>query len=104
MSRATDAAFDALHALLADSMTEELRRDLERARAPRMIPDPDNEGKLMANPEWAPLSPKLLAVIRAFLKDNGIDTPASSRRFDGLVNELRDLDLDDPNFQPEGLA
>jgi hypothetical protein len=95
LSRATDAVFDALHALLASGMTEELERDLERARLPRMIPDPDNAGKLMANPEWAPLSPKLLAVIRAFLKDNGIDSPAISKRFDGLVGQLRDLDLDD---------
>jgi hypothetical protein len=95
MSRATDAAFDALHALLADSMTEELERDLEAARKPRMIPDPDDSKKLITNPEWQPLSPKLMAVIRAFLKDNGIDTPATSKRFDGLTSQLRDLDLDD---------
>src|SRR5689334_10260166 len=104
MSRATDAAFDALHAAFVSAQTEELKRELEWARKPRLIPDPDNEGKMMVNPEWVPLSPKLLAVIRATLKDNGIDVPASSKRFDGLVNELRDLDLDDPNFQPEGLA
>lgn len=85
-------------------MTEELGRDLERARQPRMILDPDDpeQKRMIVNPEWAPLSSKLLGVIRAFLKDNGIDSPSASKRFDGLVGQLRDLDLDDPNFQPEG--
>ena len=95
MSRATDAALDALHALLAESMTEELERAIERARLPVMIPDPDNEGKRIRNPEYEPLSPKLLAVIRATLKDNGIDIPSTSKRFNPLVDQLRDLDLDD---------
>lgn len=93
MSRATDAAFDALHALMADSMTEELERGLNAARQPRFVAD--ESGKLEPNPEWKPLDPKLMAVIRAFLKDNGIDSPASSKRFSGLENQLRDLDLDD---------
>ena len=99
MTRATDAAFDALHALLTDSMVEELRRDLDRARQPRMIPDPADPTQMIANPDYAPLSAKLLAVIRAFLKDNGIDTPATSKRFNSLVNELENLDLDDTAAQ-----
>ena len=83
MSRATDAAFDALHALLADSMTDELRRNWERSRLPK-----DDEN-------YEPLSPKLLGVIRAFLKDNGVDSPATSKRFDGLIGQLRDMDPDE---------
>lgn len=83
-------------------MTEELGRDLERARQPKMIADPEDPKKQIINPEWAPLSSKLLGVIRAFLKDNGIDTPSASKRFDGLTQQLRELDLDDPHFHPEG--
>ena len=94
MSRATDEAFDLLHAILADSMTDELRRNWERAKKPRTIPDGEN-GELKLNPEWEPLSPKLLGVIRAFLKDNGVDSPATSKRFDGLVSQLRDMDPDE---------
>lgn len=95
MSRASDAAFDALHALFVEGMTEEFKRELEAARKPRFMQDPDDATKIIPNPEWAPLSAKLMAVIRATLKDNGIDVPATSKRFDGLVNELKDLDLDD---------
>lgn len=93
MNRATDDAFNVLHAILADSMTDELRRNWERAKKPRMIPDENGELKL--NPEWEPLSPKLLGVIRAFLKDNGVDSPATSKRFDGLIGQLRDMDPDE---------
>lgn len=82
MGRATDAALDALHALMAESMTEELRLGIERARLP------------VDHKDYAPLNASLLGVVRAFLKDNGIDAPAASKRFDGLVNELSDLDLD----------
>lgn len=80
--KATEDALNALHALMADSMSEELGRALERARLPR-----DDEN-------YEPLSAKLLGVIRAFLKDNGIDAPASSPRFSDLASKLGDLDLD----------
>jgi hypothetical protein len=101
MSRATDQAFDALHALLIDSMADELRRNWERAKKPRMIPDPNDATKLVLNPEWEPLSPKLLGVIRAALKDNGIDTPATSKRFDSLLGQLKDMDPDEmANLRP----
>lgn len=92
MSRATDAALDALHALAAESMSDELRRNLERARQPKMICE---DGEMVPNPEYEPLSPKLLGVVRAFLKDNGIDAPASSERFDSIVDQLRDLEPDE---------
>jgi hypothetical protein len=83
MSRATDAAFDELHALLVDGMTDELRENIRRSKLPK------------CDEEYEPLNTRLLATIRATLKDNGIDTPAASRRFDGLTQQLRDLDLDD---------
>lgn len=92
-NRATDASLDALHALLADAQAEELRRSLDRARKPKTLRDED--GKLIPNPEFEPLSPKLLGVIRAFLKDNGIDAPAASPRFNDLVDQLRDLPIDE---------
>ena len=95
MSRASTDALDALHALMANSMTEELGRDLDRARQPKVIPDPCDETKTIANPDYAPLSAKLLGVIRAFLKDNGIDAPSSSPRFNSLVDKLKDLKVDE---------
>jgi hypothetical protein len=91
MSRASDAALDALHALMAESMTDELRRGIERARLPK------------SHDDYEPLSPKLLAVIRAFLKDNGIDAPAASERFSGLASQLADLDLDEAAMQRPSL-
>lgn len=95
--RATDAAFDALHALLVEAQADGLARNLRANRLPRMIVDPTDEAgkRTIPNPEWEPLDTKLLAVIRATLKDNGIDVPATSKRFDSLVGQLKDLDLDD---------
>lgn len=93
LSRATDRVLDELHGLLAASQAEELQRNLERSRLPRTIPGED--GKPVPNPDYEPLSPKLLAVIRAFLKDNGIDAPASAPRFDGLIRELQTINVDD---------
>jgi hypothetical protein len=93
--KATQEVMDLLHGLMAEGMTEELRRGLERASQPPRIVDPDDACKTIANPDYEPLSPKLLGVIRAFLKDNGIDAPASSPRFNGLIDELRDLNVED---------
>jgi hypothetical protein len=95
LSRATDQALDALHSLIAEGLTEDLRRNLENARKPKTIVV---EGKAAANPEWEPLSPKTLAVAIKFLKDNGIDAPASATRFNGIVDELRKLNVDDPQL------
>jgi hypothetical protein len=77
---------------MAEAQAEELRRNLHRARQPKMI---GVEGKQVPNPDYEPLSPKLLAVIRAFLKDNGIDAPAASPRFNNLINELQNLSVDE---------
>ncbi len=91
--KATVDVMDLLHGLMANSMTEELRRGMERAAQPPRIAD--ECGEMVPNPDYEPLSPKLLGVIRAFLKDNGIDAPASSPRFNGLVDQLRDMDVDE---------
>lgn len=97
MARATDDLLDGLHGLMAESMSDELRRGLERARLPKRIVDPDDPTgrKTIPNPDYEPLSPKLLGVIRAFLKDNGIDAPAASQRFSPLVEQLRDMEIED---------
>lgn len=93
--RASSDAMDSLHAILADGLTEELRRNLERSRLPKRIQDPADETKTIANPEWEPLSPKTAAVAAKFLKDNGIDAPAKSPRMSSLASQLRDLDFDE---------
>jgi hypothetical protein len=89
---------DMLHGLMAEGMTEELKEGIRRAKLPQMIdvPDPEKPGQTqrIRNPEYAPLDTKLLQVAIKFLKDNGVDTPATAERFDSLVGELRDLDLD----------
>lgn len=93
MARATDDALDALHGLMADAQAEELRRALEAARQPRRIADPADATKTIPNPDYAPVSAKLFGVIRAFLKDNGIDAPAASKRFSPLVEQLKELEI-----------
>lgn len=95
MSRATDAAFDALHALAVAVQTEELERNIERARLPKMIPDPEDGTRKIVNPDYEPLNTRLLQTAIKMLKDNGIDVPATSTRFSGLVNQLENLDLDE---------
>jgi hypothetical protein len=100
MSRASNEALDALHGLLAGSMTDELKRAIERAKAPVMVPEDPAvpNGPQKKNPNYEPLSPKLLAVAIKFLKDNGVDAPASSKRFSPLIEELENLNVDDPTL------
>lgn len=78
MSRATDEMFDALHALMAESMTDDLKRAIKTAKK-----------------EEGTVDPKLYSTIRAFLKDNGVDAPATAPRFNPLAQQLADLDLDE---------
>jgi hypothetical protein len=90
---------DALHGLLAGAQAEELQRALERARQPRTITvKEDGKDVTKPNPAYAPLDTKLLAVAIKFLKDNGIDAPATSPRFSGIVDELQKLNVDSPDF------
>lgn len=95
MSRATSSAVDALHGLVAASMTEELERAIARAQAPAMIDDPENPRQKIRNPNHAPLSAQFMSVVIKFLKDNGIDAPTSSPRLSNLVDQLRTLEVGD---------
>jgi hypothetical protein len=72
MSRASSDALDALHAAVADVLTAKLKGDGVEA--------------------------KDIAVAIKFLKDNGVDAPATSPRFSGIVEELKNLQVDDPSF------
>jgi hypothetical protein len=83
VSRASEELFDLIHSLVAGSLADELKRAAARAALPT---DDAN---------YAPLNPQLIDKARAFLKDNGIDTPAKSQRVDTLAHQLADLDLDD---------
>lgn len=72
MTRATSEQADALHALVATSLTAEI----ERYRA-----------------AGEPLPPALLAQAIKFLKDNEVTAPAStSKRLDRLANALPSMD------------
>lgn len=80
MSRATADMVDMLHGLLAGALKDEL----ERACTAK-----DEEG----NP--VPINPQLLDKVLKFLKDNGVNAPASSERIDSLASQLTELNLDD---------
>ena len=87
MSRASEAAFDALHGLLAEALTAPLKEYLE-ARAAHLA-DP-------SKPAPPAPSPQLLSQAIKFLKDNGIDTPAKhGGRLGNLAETLGQLDLDE---------
>jgi hypothetical protein len=84
MSRGTLDVFEQLHSLLATGMAAELRRAIERAALD------------LEDPNYAPLNPQLLDKAMKFVKDNGIDAPASNKPLNDLASELANLDLDDP--------
>ncbi|WP_145960511.1 hypothetical protein [Novosphingobium meiothermophilum] len=72
MSRAKESALDALHAKVADVLTTALSGSGETAPSPQMI-----------------------SQAIKFLKDNGVDAPAKSRRVSNLAAALEELDLDE---------
>jgi hypothetical protein len=74
MTRAPESALDGLHGLLAETLSDALKKAKAAGEAP---------------------SPQLLAQVIKFLKDNGIDAPAKSARISGLAAELADIDLDE---------
>lgn len=78
--RASDELLDTLHSLVAGTLADELKaaRDAK-----------DENGK----PKPVPAS--LILAAMKFLKDNGIDAPASSPRLGTLASELKSLDLDE---------
>lgn len=82
MSRALESALDALHAMAADVLADELRRGIARAEA-----EPDN-------PQMA-VNPQLIDKVLKFLTQNGVNAPVSAPRVDALAAQLADLDLDD---------
>lgn len=72
MSRATDDVFDALHALTAETLMEEVRAYRERKE---------------------PVPPALIAQVLKFMKDNGIDSPQRAQNVkDSLANTLPTFD------------
>lgn len=75
--RALESALDALHGLVADALTDELRRAMEAA---------ETEGEA--------ISPQLLDKVLKFLAQNGVNAPAAAPKVDRLAQELEDLDLD----------
>lgn len=83
MSRASDTILDAIHALVAGSLKDELVRAAERAALP------------INDENYAPLSPQLIDKCLKFLKDNGVDAPKTSQRVDSLASQLADLDIDE---------
>lgn len=68
MSRATTETVDELHGLVAEVLTASLQSD--------------------------EVSPQMLAQAIKFLKENGIDAPATSKRMQDLTSALDDLDED----------
>lgn len=96
MSRASDAVLDAIHALVAGSLKDELIRAAEAAALPPTI-EVERDGKTVTedNPGYRPLNPQLIDKALKFLKDNGVDAPAKSERVDNLAATLADLDIDE---------
>ena len=82
MSRALESALDALHAMAADVLADELKRAIKRAEA-----EPDS-------PDFA-VNPQLIDKVLKFLSQNGVNAPVSAPRVDALAAQLADLDLDD---------
>lgn len=70
MSRASEAALDALHAAVAEVLSKGLSGE-------------------------APPTPQMIAQAIKFLAVNGITAPAGSKRMSGLEQALADLDLDE---------
>ncbi|MCR5870669.1 MULTISPECIES: hypothetical protein [unclassified Sphingomonas] len=94
MSRAAASELDALHALAARTLADELKRASAAAREPRTIRSPDGKAKI-PNPAYQALNPQLIDKVLKFLKDNGIDSPARGSAVSNLAEALRDLDVGD---------
>lgn len=86
--RATESALDALHAQVAEVLTEGLRSIL--------IPVFDKDGNKIGE-EWNKPSPQMIAQAIKFLQVNGIDAPATSKRIMDLTHALDQLDDLDPH-------
>lgn len=74
-TRATDAVFDELHLLTAETIMAEIKRCRDAKE---------------------PVPPALLAQASKFLKDNGIDSPARAAKVrDVLAGDMPDFDAAD---------
>jgi len=79
MARANADLMDLIHGLVADSLRQELERAYEAKDE---------------NDQPLPINPQLLDKAMKFLKDNGIDAPASNAKVDNLANKLASLNVD----------
>lgn len=86
--RALEAALDAMHGLVADALTTELRAHLRMLDATKDSNEPYS------------IPPQFLDKVLKFLAQNGVNAPASTPRVDALAMELRDLDLDELASRP----
>ncbi len=80
--RALEAALDAMHGLVAESLITELQMHLRLLRA----------GENSDEPYMIP--PQFLDKVLKFLAQNGINAPKQAPRVDALAATLADLDLD----------
>lgn len=83
--KAPESALDELHGVVAVILTGQLRQAHSDATAGFV-----EDGKTVKKP--VPVATILAAM--KFLKDNGIDSPASSKRMTGLEATLADIDVD----------
>lgn len=81
MSRAAERELDALHGVVATILKD--------AITPEVIDLGEGKKKVVYP------SPQMIAQAIKFLKDNGIDAPAKSKRMSDLASALDDLDTDD---------
>ncbi len=70
-TRATSVEMDALHANLAETYTEALKKYREAGETP---------------------SPQFLSALQKFLADNGVDVPDRARGVDRLRGQIPDMD------------
>ncbi|MEG2312591.1 hypothetical protein [Brevundimonas sp.] len=81
MSRASEAALDALHGQVATILSEELDRALARSQA-----DPENENKAVSS--------ALLSQALKFLAQAGVTAPAASQRRESVASRLKEIGVD----------
>ncbi len=80
--RALEAALDAMHGLVADALTTELRQHLKLLEASEGTEEPYS------------IPPQFLDKVLKFLAQNGINAPRATPKVDALALELANLDLD----------
>lgn len=81
MSRASESALDRLHGQVADILSEELERALDRSRA-----EPENENKAVSS--------ALLSQALKFLSAAGVTAPATSSRRESVASRLKEIGVD----------